>query len=170
MRSIEECYHNDSAKVVCYSEGCKKDLESERNPCLEACKHAKRECDISSHRDGKTSLHCRISRAEKVEHQNRNDHTTAGTDDRKKCLIAGRKLSDLDLTLDFKTYRQEKDSHQKVVDHGTKRHCMSVMAEEIEVSDRETYSILPKAEIPVLDCRNVRADKRCDCKENKYGT
>jgi hypothetical protein len=44
------------------------------------------------------------------------------------------------------------------------------MAEEIEVSDRETYSILPKAEIPVLDCRNVRADKSCDCKENKYGT
>jgi hypothetical protein len=31
------------------------------------------------------------------------------------------------------------------------------MTEEIEVSDRETYSILPKVEIPILDCRNISA-------------
>jgi hypothetical protein len=42
------------------------------------------------------------------------------------------------------------------------------MAEEVEISDRKTYSILPETEIPVLDYRNISADKSSDCTENKY--
>ena len=47
---------------------------------------------------------------------------------------------------------------------------MAVMAEEVEVSDREAYFIGPKSEVPFLYYRNICADQRKDCTDDKHHT
>ena len=144
MRRIEKGDHYDTAKVIGNCKSSEENLESDRNPCLEYRKNTERECDISCHRDSDTSLHCSISRTYKPEEKHRNSHTSACAYDRKKGLFTGRKFTNENLTLDLQTYGKEEDRHKEVVDNLTDSHRVACMAEEIEVSEREAYRVLPK--------------------------
>ena len=96
--------------------------------------NTERECDIRSHRDGKAPHHGCVVRTEKPEDEHRHQHTPACSYYRKKSFLTGGKFSDSDLAFDLKSDRQEEYGHQEVVYDLAYVHRMSVMTEEIEVT------------------------------------
>ena len=144
IRRIEESDHNDSAEVVSHCKCCEEDLKTHRNSFAEHRKHPERECDVSRHRDRDTTLHSRICRAEKHKHEYGNNHSTARSDDREHSLFSCRQLPDKDLALDLKTYREEEDRHKEIVDNLHYGHSVTIVAEEVEVTDGQAYRMLPQ--------------------------
>ena len=145
--------NDDTTQIVGYGKGGEKYLQTNGHPLAKHREHTKREGNIGSHRDSRTTHHTRLRRASEQEYQYWDNHTTTRTNDGEDGFFDGRELANENLSLNLQAYREEEDCHQEVVDEDLESEWLAVMGEDIEVTKGNRHGFFEQSEIPLFKWR-----------------
>ena len=138
--TVEERDDNDTADIVHHGQRGQEYPKAQRHALPQQTEDGKGEGDVGRHRDGSPACRSPFVAYGEVEEDGDN-HTTARSDDWEQGFPERAEFANQHFLLDFQTYGEEEDRHQRVVYEGQQCHRLAMMGEETELPGMQVYRV-----------------------------